>query len=364
MIKHSGKVTNVVHESETQRQHIRIELPAETEICDQRYKIKNISAGGVCIRTKKNITFPSGIHNLKIFFHFENFSFHLDVRASLIYYNSEKNESGFAFHEMNARQISLINHVIKSYLSGHIVSEGDIMDVVTRENFVPVRDERYSNDNKARGFLRRFLPMSIIVAIGLTSLFLILGNIYESTSIVKSYMGIVEGETFSVRAQSNGIYKSLLPEDVDIVRKDQPLAVLHMESSSYASSVVGAVGPIAPASTGKEFTILSPCDCLIVQRYAQEGEFCALGDPIFKLMPQNGKTWVTANLAPEQIYRLQLMDDAHIKIAGEGSYIEGNVAEFMAPELDKDIAKVKVKTTTPLPPESLGNIVYVEFFIH
>lgn len=343
----------IVHESETQRQHVRVKIPAVAKIGATNYRVVNLSTGGCAVRSNEKDSQPQGMQEIKILFPFKNFSFHLNLKAVFVYHDSQKNTVGFSFQEVDARQISLLNHIVKSCLNGMMVGEGDVIDVVSRNNFTAPRREKPSNDNFTKSFLFRILPFSAIVLAGMVGLLFLFGNIYENSAIIKSYMGVVEGNVFVVRAQRYGVYNSLLAEGDEAVTKGQPLAVLKSETD------------INPPDGGypQKAVIESPCDCTIVAKRAQEGEFSVLGDPLFELLPKEGYTWVTASLRPEQIHRLKLLDEVRIKIAGEGTFIEGNVSEFLPPASEKDMARVKIRTKTPISPELVGRLAYVEFIV-
>lgn len=348
-----SNIAKIVHESETQRQHIRVELPAVVKLAGKAYKVKDISTGGFSLKTDKEFILPQGVQEVKILFSFENFAFHLSVKIAPIYFNKTLQVAGFRFNEMNARQVSVLNHVVKSCLAGLIIGEGEIINIIARDNFTPPREEKAGNDNRVRSFFSRVLPVAAVAVAGLVGLFLIFGNIYENTSVVKSYMSVVGGDVFTVRAQTDGVYYSLLPLAMQQVTKGQNLAFL--KTAPPPGSPVGTLP--------QDVMIQSPCDCLIINRFSQEGEFHALGEPLFELLPKDGRTWISASLSPEQVHRLQLLDDAHIKIAGESTFIQGNVSEFLPPLTDDNMARVRVKTNSPIPAEFIGRLAYVEFVI-
>ena len=56
--------------------------------------------------------------------------------------------------------------------------------------------------------------------------------------------------------------------------------------------------------------------------------------------------------------------DARIKIVGESTFIEGNVTEFLAPEKNDEMSRVRIKTRTPIMPQMLGRVAYVEFVVN
>ncbi len=346
----AGSDSGVTHESEVQRQYIRIDLAAKATIDNSNYNLHNLSSGGFSIEAPENV-FSSSIQHIKILFDFDNFAFQLDVTARLVYQN--KGIAGFAFTELKARQISLLNYIIKSYLSGLIVSEGDLINVATRNDFAKLRDKSLSNDNNYKGWIGKIIPFAVIAFVGVMGLVFLMANLYENTLIIKSSFSVVESPVFTVRAEKNGIFSSLLAQDVTKVNKGQPLAVLKSD-------------PATPNDMNQQgdYVLKSPCDCKIIAQNAQDGEFRVLGESIFELVALDARPWVTANLNPDESHRLKLQDNANFRLVGEKKFLEGHVVDFVPPSFNKPFVQVKIKPVQPLPVETVGRQAYVELSVY
>ena len=349
----------LVHESEVQRQHIRIQLPAVVKIDKKSHNIVDLSAGGFSIHTDRPFLPSVKTEEVKILFPFENFAFHLKVKAVPVHQDKEKSVVGFRFVETSRRQVSLLNHIIKSYLAGMLMTEDDLIAIASRNEQAADREDMAGNDNYANSKFARIAPM---IAIGLAfslGTFILLGNIYEKTAFVKSYMGKVEGNNFTARAHSDGDFYPLLASGTERVSKNQPIGIVKSNAAPYGTSPASLnSGPVDGA------VIKSPCDCLIVGRHVMEGEYVAAGESIYDLQPLDDDMWVTASLPPEQAHRLRLQDSARVRIAGESQFIEGTVAEFLPPSLDRDIAQVKIRPQQPIPYFLADRLAYVEFEVH
>ena len=303
-----------------------------------------------------------GVQDIKILFPFQNFSLHLTLKAHPVFKNRAANTAGYRYDELNSRQTSLLQYVVKSYVTGQIIQEGDLIAVATRDNRSPVRESGISNDNYTRKKLTRILAVSAIGLVFLASAALFASSIYENSAIVKSYLGIVQGEVFTVRNPVSGTFHSLLAEGAEQVTKDQAIASVQLGSIPAAPSANAAKAP--PPQDNREIVIKSPCDCLIVNSYAQDGEFRVLGDSLFELLPLDSPTWVTASLRPDQIHRIQLLDNVNVRIVNETNFMEGNVSSFEQPRLETEIPKVRIKTKEPIPPQFIGRMAYVEFIVN
>lgn len=344
----------LVHESEVQRHHVRIKLPVTASLNGKEYAVKNFSAGGFCIATDPDFIPLKKCQDSKLRFAFPGFSFDVELKAHPVYYRRQKGIAGYRFTDPDPRQLSLLTYVIKSQLAGVLVTEGDIINVASRNNFTTPKAAPAQN-NTRQSTLRRLLPMALIAVAGVIAIFLVLGSLYENTVLVKSYTGIVQGNTYSVRAPADGYFTSLIAENTTKVLKDQPLAVINTASAP----------PIDDGTGITQGTVLkSPCDCLIVNKRPRGGEFLAAGDTAFSLLPRNDTLWVTATVQPEQIHRLQYLDDVFVKVIGEGNFAKGSLSEFIAPEIEGEPAKVQIKMAEPLAPEMYGRLAYVEFVVN
>src|ERR1700752_1556531 len=91
----------IVHESETQRQHIRVQIPALAKMGGKNHRIANISTGGFSIKAEKDFVLPDHFQEIKILFPFKNLAFHLNLKAAPVYHDKKRGMAGFLFQEMN-----------------------------------------------------------------------------------------------------------------------------------------------------------------------------------------------------------------------------------------------------------------------
>ena len=350
----------VVHESEAQRQHVRVEIPARVKINGEVYPIKDLSAGGLRVYATREVDPEKAVRTLRLLFMFDVFAFHLDIKAQQLYFDAKKKIAGFRFVELNERQISFLNYLIRSYMTGAVIREGDLIHIVSRDNLVKVRKtDDPGHEEGWRGAIKRILPTAIIGTLGLAGLLVISGNLYESSSVIKSYQSVVESNEITIRAHTEGIFRPLLTDDIERVRKGQPIAILEKGEGTLAGDSIAGI------SGGKrEIVINSPCDCYVLLRYVRDGEFRALGERMFTLVPAESRPWVSATVPPQQAHRLRLLDNANIKVAGEGAFIEGHITDIDFVGLEEPVARIKISPTSQLPADMVGRPAYAEFVVH
>jgi alginate biosynthesis protein Alg44 len=341
-----------VHESETQRQHVRVEMPCRVSINEVLYKAHNISSGGFSVKANGK-TFNENVkHNVTIIFPLNGADFRVNTTAKVTYVNKEM--IGFTYVNLSGETASVIRKLIRSYLAGMMTTEGDILNVYQNSSMVPPRNSAPANDDSVSGW-KRAIGVLMIAMLGILGLFLIGSNVYENTMVIKADAAYIDGEKITLRTVSDGLYNSLLSNKTGLVEAGQPIAMMQgsLQQAGFQNASTNENGQV----------IKSPCDCVILKSHARDGEFQALGDPIMELFPRDGKMWIIASIKSENAHRLDFYDDVRIRVAGESNYINGTVEEFMMPGSDMDSHRVRISIDETFPAQLLGKPAYVEFIL-
>src|SRR5688572_1915779 len=106
----------IVHESETQRQFIRLQMPAQVDTNGQRYSVNDLSAGGCAIRDINESLKRGDRLNLKLILPFSDFALDVALEAQVQHYDSNLKVAGCSFINLNAGQVSILSHVMKSFI--------------------------------------------------------------------------------------------------------------------------------------------------------------------------------------------------------------------------------------------------------
>ncbi len=358
----SANTSQIVHESEAQRQHVRVQITAFAILNGHRYSVKDLSNGGVRLIDVRDDYKIGDRIELGLNLPFEKFSLVVDIEAEVEHFDTAKNLLGCKFTDLSDEQISILNNVMKSYISGKIVSEVDVINIVSRNNFVSIRKNKAGEVNLSRAdIIKRAIPMAAVSLLGLLAIFFLVGNIFERVSVVKSYNGTVQTENIIVRAQINGLFKPLVSEETKSVSLGDPIAELHSRTLlPYAVKSKKAEDQFI----SRVETIKSPCDCYIVYQHAQTGEYRSAGEPVFKLVPIDAEPWITVNLPPKDAYRVNIHDDVKLHIGGDALVIEGLVINMDTKGNDSPLSIVKVQPLEPLEMDLVGRPVYAEFFVY
>lgn len=112
---------NVVHESEAQRQHARVRIPAKLRFLDAQrqvheVKVEDLSAGGLSFHAKQ----PQSVGDVlrgRLQFVVDNLGLSIDIEFQVRSYNPDNGRIGAQFQNLEPRDIATLRHIITSHLS-------------------------------------------------------------------------------------------------------------------------------------------------------------------------------------------------------------------------------------------------------
>lgn len=332
---------NVVHESETQRQFVRLPVPAQVTFDGAEYDVRDLSSGGISIDGVTKSVESGKILMLTLTLPFTAFSLDISIEAEVQYYNVQEKMLGCQFVNVTPDQISLLNHVIKSFMAGEIVKSGDLLNVAARENFVNPR-KKASTDKTPIVNIKRQIPGLLLVGVlGVVAASFIVGNVYDSLYVLNTNEAVVKGAEIQVRSVSQGVFVSKLAADAKAVEERQELGNINGDD------------------------VKSPCDCLVTEIHRQDGEFVIAGDPIVSLIPKKSTLWISASLKPADASRLTLDNAVKISIAGTKLELTGKVASIKSESnvYGSPMAQIRIIPDEPLPIDLAGRPAKVEFVL-
>lgn len=299
------KQQQIVHESEAQRQHVRLPIPAVVEIDGVTYATKDLSSGGISVLDVKGSYTQGQNISLRLVLPFKNFSLDTVVDAEVLYANAAEGILGCQFVALDAEQLSLINHALKAFMVGDLVSAGDILSVAGRDNFVKQRKAAVKIEG-GMDMKKSVAGVAVFLVLGVAALAFIGSNVYSSLFTVKSADAYVSGPVVDVRAPSAGVFKSELAADVVTVQPGQVMA-----------SINGV-------------KVSSPCDCYISEHSHLDGDVIATGDKLVSLVPVNAQPWVIANVDTALSTRIGPNNRVVVSVAGSDVEYTGSVSDIKA----------------------------------
>lgn len=353
--------TNLVHESETQRQHVRASVPGYVEFTTeqgaQRFRLHDLSGGGLGFFTK-GASFEVGQRiDAQIQLSMEAITITVPACLSIRYCDQSTSVVGARFENLGASEVATVRRVVSSFVAGELIGAGDVMHTLSRNNFTAPR--RHAAAKPARSSFARFRTMaqtSLIMLFGVAALLYTVHRVNEKMFGANSSAGRVSGPSYQVSMPRDGVFRSLVPED-GVVQKGTPIG--SFETSMFglvsAQALEAALTPQQiDALLGKQIkgTVTSPCDCRVTAMYASNDQYVGKGERLADLAPLQFEPHVLARFNYREAGRLLPGTAVTMRINGEPLARAGTVSQVRGADdfekLSSDVVVV-IKPSLPLP---------------
>ncbi|WP_342654517.1 PilZ domain-containing protein [Pseudomonas sp. F3-2] len=332
---------NVVHESEAQRQHARVKIPAKLRLLNGQpnaplVRVEDLSAGGL------SYVAPAGqrpsvgeVIKGRLQFLIDNLGLAMDVELQVRAIDSATGRVGCQFQHLEAQDIATLRHLITSHLSGEIVSMGEVLATLQRDNFTKARKNKDTGSGmSAFGRLRAVTFSAGIFIVGLAAFGFVAKSVYGMYFVSHSTSGLVSVPTMDVTMPRDGTVTSLVAPDGQVA-KGAPLASFN---TSMLDVLKGNLDPdeMQPAKIEELFgrqlagTLTSPCDCIIGKQLVANGQYAAKGDVIFQMVPRNVAANIDARFTYRQFADVQPGARVNFQVAGEEGTHSGKIVSSTA----------------------------------
>ena len=361
---------NVVHESEAQRQHARVKIPAKlrffnTDRTPTEARVIDLSAGGLAFTSTQPLTVGE-VHKGRLQFVIDNLGLAMDVELQIRSYDRQSGRTGCQFQNLEPQDISTLRHLITSHLSGDIVTMGDVLATLQRDNFTKARKVKDGGSGMTPfGRLKAVTFSAGVFAIGLVAFGFVFKSVYGMYFVSHAQAGLVSVPGMNITMPRDGTVQSLVKSD-GVAAKGAPLATF---STSMLDVLKGHLDEdqLQPAKVeelfGKQMTgtLTSPCDCTVAQQLVADGQYASKGDVIFTLVPRNTQATVDARFSYRQFGDVRPGTPVSFQIAGEDQTRTGKIVSstsLKSADLSSDI-RVQIQPDEPLDSSFAGRPVEV-----
>ncbi|QCI10828.1 alginate biosynthesis protein Alg44 [Pseudomonas putida] len=356
---------NVVHESEAQRQHARVRIPAKLRFLDSErqahdVKVEDLSAGGLSFHTKKHLSVGEVLRG-RLQFVVDNLGLSMDIEFQVRSYHAADGRTGAQFQNLEPRDISTLRHIITSHLSGELITIGDVLSTLQRDNFTKARKQKDAGAGlSAFGRVKAVGVTLGVFVIGVAAFGFVAKSLYGMYFVSQAEAGVVAVPTTNITMPRDGTVQSLVQSGGQIA-KGAPLASF---TTSMLDMLKGGLGDsqLEPAKIeelfGKQLsgTLTSPCDCVVARQLVDDGQYAAKGQPIFQLVPRTTTALVEARFTYRQLDKVKPGTRVNFQVAGEDQVRTGQVvnsSSLDSENLAADI-RVQIKPDETLPAELAG----------
>ncbi len=346
--------TQIVHEAETQRQHVRLQLPIEVEIGDTVYNADDWSHSGIALHWPDdslgsgNSTVSIGQHlQGTLRFPFPEFGLTVPIDLEVRNINADNRRVGCRFTNLGERQTSLLQYLVSAYISGEVVSAGDFIDVVGRNNqttarSLPKRDEGESAFEQTKRKLRRVIGLGATLMVFLLLLGYVITGIYERSYVTRASSASVMTESITVEAPVAGklFYQPLKPGTK--VKTGDPLLMVETDKGNMVS-------------------VDSPCNCIVRERLEDNYARTSTAKPAIKMLSVDAEPYITAYVPFDKAVSLARGQEALLSFHGYDRYVKGRISSIDAGNEAKNLTLVIIEPDESLPKSLIGEPVEVTF---
>ncbi|HZP11896.1 MAG TPA: PilZ domain-containing protein, partial [Nevskiaceae bacterium] len=323
----------VVHEAEAQRQYPRVRLPGRVHIRegkqDRICALHDISAGGVSFEADTKFRVGE-VLDARLELTVQPVTFSLRVKCEVRNVNGKR--VGCQFLQLGPGEISALRRLIHGTLAGELVATGDVIQALSRDNFVKsrgVKDASAGLSGPARA--RALLMTALMFSLGLVAFAYALDKLYEMAFVTRSVAAKIAAPTFVISMPRDGTFFSLVPEN-NVVKKGQPIASFQ---AAMLDVIQGDVGNLKLSAAeisqlmGETLkgTLSSPCDCVVQQRNALDGQYVNRGQPLFELVTNNAVPYVLGRFHFEDLDKLAVGRGVSFRIYGQDKQRYGTIRD-------------------------------------
>jgi len=341
---------NVVHESEAQRQHARVKIPAKLRFFGPdrtpvEARVIDLSAGGLAFNAGQLPLKIGDVYKARLQFVIDNLGLAMDVELQVRSFDRQTGRAGCQFQNLEPQDISTLRHLITSHLAGDIVSMGEVLATLQRDNFTKARKVKDGGHGmSAFGRLRAVTFSLGIFIVGVAAFGFIFKSVYGMYFVSHAQAGLVSVPGMNITMPRDGTVQSLIKAD-GVAAKGAPLATF---STSMLDVLKGHLDEdqLQPAKVeelfGKQMTgtLTSPCDCTVAQQMVANGQYASKGDVIFQLVPRNSEANVEARFSYRQFSDVRPGTSVRFQIAGEDKSRTGKIVSstsLKSADLSSDI---------------------------
>ncbi len=327
---------DVVHESETQRQHVRIRIPARVSFkvngVEREYPLNDISAGGFSFTSSGDDYSVGSEYSGSIALTGDNVGFSLPVSFDVNAISGPESRVSCRFQDLSAQTTAALRHVITSYVGGELVTVGEMLTTLSRQNFVAARAPKRASGLSVVSRIRALLGTLLVLVIGLAAFSYTVVRLYDIVVVTHAAAAKVAAPTYTISMPRDGTFFSLLPENGK-VKKGQPLGSFQTGLLEVVAGVPGSFR-LTPEQlshlVGQQLngSLASPCDCIVQKRFVTDAQYVLRNQPVLELIPQETKPYVLARFHYDEIRRLKIGRKVRFQLNGTGRHIEGKVAQL------------------------------------
>lgn len=359
---------NMVHESETQRQYLRVNVPGRLTIESDEgvpyvCALYDLSNGGISFDIGDRRLVCGRSYKGSIELDFSSLRVAVPVEFRITYIDTEQGRAGAVFERLDSDQIALLRRIVIGFVSGELTGAGELIHTLSRDNYSAARRRSTGPDEPSRWHrLRALGQTALVLAVGLAALIYAANQTSQKLfAVTSSAARVVTGPGIQVKTPRDGLFQALVREG-QTVEAGAPIATFRTGLALLIDREALA-DDLPPeqieALLSQEVmgTVTSPCDCLVTTIFAVDDQYLNKGERLMTLAPLDASPQVVARFDYGDAGRLSPGVPVRLQITGEDRVRTGRVLRWRSDanpfDLDSDLVVV-VSTDRSIPTDLLN----------
>lgn len=330
----SSSNSNIVHESDAQRQFVRVRLPAEIEFSigaeTLRRRLLDVSSGGFSF-DQGDRAFTVGDHyGGVISVDIDGIGFVINVRFDIRSVSTISHRVACVFQDIGPKEASALRLLITAFAGGELTTAGDMLATLSRANLVKARAGR-GGGLSVGGKLRALIGTMIALAVAIVAFGYSATKLYEIVFVTHAAAAKVAALTYTITMPRDGTWFALV-KDGDRLKKGQTLGSFQAALLDVVEGVPGSY-QMTPEQLGQivgqqlKGSIASPCDCIVQKTYASDSQYILRNQSVLQLVEQDAEPYVLARFHYDQLKKIRVGQVVYFRIDGQTERIAGTIVE-------------------------------------
>lgn len=337
--------SNIVHESEAQRQFVRVRFPATIQFTAngerRNYRLNDISAGGFSFDAGSDTYTAGQSFSGHVIVSVDSVGFSIPVSFDVLSVNAADKRVACVFQDLGLKETAALRQIITAFLGGELTSAGDMLATLSRDNFVKARTAKVDGGLSVGGKVRAVLGTLIALVVGVTAFGYTASRLYEIVFVTHATAAKVAANTFTITMPRDGTFFPLVAKD-GVVKKGQPVGQFQTALLEVVEGVPGSF-KLTPDQlselVGQQLrgSLASPCDCVVQKMFVTNGQYVLRNQNVLELIPEGTTPYVLARFHYEQMKQLPVGKEVSLRINGASQTVQGKVTGLRilpAPTID------------------------------
>ena len=295
-----------VHESQEERQHVRVSLQGSLRLRLQSpvkgiFSLEDVSLGGLAFIAGQVPLPPGTLCHGEVVCRVGRANLSMPVSFKVIYQHEGSHRVGGQYTAIDQENADLLRLLISNYLAGELTGMDDVLDAMKRDNYVTARKgkahpgSRTWQDRLRAGLVTLCFFLAGLLAFGFAGY-----KLYQHAFLVRASEAWISLPGKTVRMPESGYVQLLIPPATQRVERGQPLLTISSRLVARLNNGVlldsldeEQIRSLVDAAVF-EVTLNSPCDCQVTELLVSDGEYVHDQTPLMTLVDPQAPASVIA----------------------------------------------------------------------